>query len=32
MTFRKFQCAICDHVYDEAAGDPAFSEATCALS
>ena len=22
MDHRKFQCAICDHVYDEAAGDP----------
>jgi len=22
MEFRKFQCAICDHIYDEAAGDP----------
>ena len=22
MAFRKFHCVICDHVYDEAAGDP----------
>ena len=23
MPFRKFHCLICDHVYDEALGDPA---------
>jgi rubredoxin len=23
MAFRKFHCLICDHVYDEALGDPA---------
>jgi len=23
MAFRKFQCQVCDHVYDEALGDPA---------
>jgi len=23
MSYRKFNCAICGHVYDEAAGDPA---------
>jgi rubredoxin-NAD+ reductase len=22
MPFRKFHCAVCGHVYDEAAGDP----------
>jgi rubredoxin len=22
MEFRKFTCVICDHVYDEALGDP----------
>jgi rubredoxin len=22
MPFRKFNCVICNHVYDEAAGDP----------
>ena len=22
MPFRKYNCVICDHVYDEAAGDP----------
>lgn len=22
MPFRKFHCLICDHVYDEALGDP----------
>jgi rubredoxin len=23
MSYRKFACQICDHVYDEAAGEPA---------
>jgi rubredoxin len=23
MPYRKFVCQICDHIYDEAAGDPA---------
>ena len=23
MTYRKFNCAVCGHVYDEAVGDPA---------
>jgi rubredoxin len=22
MPFRKYTCLVCDHVYDEAAGDP----------
>jgi rubredoxin len=23
MSYRKFSCAICDHIYDEEIGDPA---------
>ena len=41
MSFRKYSCAICDHVYDEEKGDPDcecgatkadFTLMACALS
>ena len=28
MTYRKFVCSVCDHVYDEALGDEYFAPGT----